>query len=475
MYIVSAMIVGELEARLGPGTVFTEEAARRAQRRDAWVASELDDLEHVPVPLPSCVVRPRNVEDVTTVINLCRQSGTALVPSGLRSGVCGGVLAPEGSVLLDVSSLNHVRSIDTQDLVGRFDAGVRGSDAEEAVNRRRLTLGHFPQSIALSSVGGWVATRAAGQFSTAYGNIEDLVLSLEAVLPDGTLLRTSEGPRASTGPDLRHLLLGSEGTLGVITGVDLSLSRAPELRLSAAYHVPDMRTGFELQREALQSGWRPAVLRQYDPREVARLFADYREGDRGLLLVVHEGPAERARAERAALSQLASRAGLSPAPSEATEHWLKQRNHVPTFKSFLESGVIVDTIEVAAPYSRIADLYEAAIAALARIEGIWNGSAHSSHAYRSGLNLYFSFAVQPKERSGMRQAYRQCWDAVLDATVASGGTVSHHHGIGRVRRDWLARELGPGGTAALRQIKRALDPRGFMNPGVLLPEIDAMM
>jgi alkyldihydroxyacetonephosphate synthase len=474
MYIVGAMIVGELEARLGPDTVFTAESLRRAQRRDAWVVSELDDLEQVPVALPSCVVRPRSIEDVTSVVNLCRQSGTPLVPSGLRSGVCGGVLAPEGSVLLDVSSLNRVRSIDARDMVGRFDAGVRGSDAEAQVNSSGLTLGHFPQSIALSSVGGWVATRAAGQFSTAYGNIEDLVLSLEAVLPDGTLLRTSEGPRASTGPDLRHLLLGSEGTLGVITGVDLSLSRTPELQLLAAYHVPDMPTGFEFQREVLQSGWRPAVLRQYDAREVARLFAPQRNADQGLLLVVHEGPAERTRAERAALEALASRSGLSPAPAAATEHWLQERNHVPTFKSFLESGVIVDTIEVAAPYSRIAELYAAAIAGLAGIEGIWNGSAHSSHAYRSGLNLYFSFAVQPKQKTALRQAYRQCWDAVLSATVAAGGTISHHHGVGRVRREWLARELGPGGTAALRQIKRALDPSGFMNPGVLLPEMDAM-
>jgi alkyldihydroxyacetonephosphate synthase len=470
MYIVGAMIIGELEAQLGPDTVFTQEATRRAQRRDAWVTSELDDLEQVPVGLPCCVVRPRSVEDVATVVNLCRQTGTALVPSGLRSGVCGGVLAPEGSVLLDLSALNRVRSIDTHDLIGRFDAGVRGSDAEAEVATRGLTIGHFPQSIALSSVGGWVATRAAGQFSTAYGNIEDLVLSLEAVLPDGTLLRTSEGPRASTGPDLRHLLLGSEGTLAVITGVDLSLSRAPELRLAAAYHVPDMRIGFELQREVLQSGWRPAVLRQYDAREVGRLFGAYRNGDQGLLLAVHEGPAERARVERDALAALAARAGLRTAPTEATEHWLSERNHVPTFKSFLESGVIVDTIEVAAPYGRIGELYDTAIAALARIDGIWNGSAHSSHAYRSGLNLYFSFAVQPKQRSGLRQAYRDCWEAVLSATHAAGGTISHHHGIGRVRREWLARELGPGGLAALRQIKRALDPTGFMNPGVLLPE-----
>jgi alkyldihydroxyacetonephosphate synthase len=465
-------IIEELRARLGAEAVHTEEAALRAHRRDAWVLSELDDLERALVPLPSCVVKPRNVEHVAAVVNLCRQYETPLVPAGLRSGVCGGVLAPEGSVLVDLSGMKRVRAIDTHDLAGRFDAGVRGSDAEAAANAVGLTLGHFPQSIALSSVGGWVATRAAGQFSTAYGNIEDLVLGIEAVLPDGTLLETSDGPRSATGPDLRHLLLGSEGTLGVITGVDLQLFRSPEARVSAAYHLRDMRSGFDVQREILQAGWRPAVLRQYDEREVARLFAEQRKDELCLLLVLHEGPRERVEVERGAVERLVLAAGGLVAPAEATEHWLAERNHVPTFKSFLESGVIVDTIEVAAPYSRIGDLYHGAVAALGKIEGIWNGSAHSSHAYRGGLNLYFSFAVQPKHRSGLRQAYHRCWAAVMEATLEAGGTIAHHHGIGRVRREWIARELGPGGLAALSHIKRAMDPTGFMNPGVLLPNLE---
>ncbi|HWO13296.1 MAG TPA: FAD-binding oxidoreductase [Polyangiaceae bacterium] len=466
---MSSTLLDELRARLGPSQVHTQEAQLRAHRRDAWVLSELDDLEQALVPMPSCVVTPRSVEHVAEVVNLCRESSTPLVPAGLRSGVCGGVLAPEGSVVCDLSALNRVRAIDMLDLSGRFDAGVRGSDAEAEANARGLTIGHFPQSIALSSVGGWVATRAAGQFSTGYGNIEDLVLSLEAVLPDGSFLRSSDAPRASTGPDLRHLLLGSEGTLGIITGVELSLSKAPDARVPGAYYVSDMRAGFEAQRAIIQAGWRPVVLRQYDPREVGRLFSTFREGDDCLLLTVHEGPRERVEVERAATERLVRQTGGRPAPAQATEHWLSERNHVPTFKSFLEGGVIVDTIEVAAPFSRIGELYDAAVAALGRVEGIWNGSAHSSHAYRSGLNLYFSFAVQPRQKSELRQAYHACWDAVMTACLNTGGTISHHHGIGRVRREWLGRELGPAGLATLQRLKRALDPTGFMNPGVLLP------
>lgn len=463
------MIVDELSARLGEGLVLTDVASRASHRRDAWVVSELDDLEHAVSAVPACVVRPRSLEDVVTVVNLCRETRTPLVPAGLRSGVCGGVLAGASSVLLDLSSLAAVRSVEPRDLVATFDAGVRGTDAEARVNGAGLTIGHFPQSIALSSVGGWVATRAAGQFSTAYGNIEDLVLGLEAVLPDGSVYQSSSVPRRATGPDLRHLLLGSEGTLGVITGVSLSLRRLPEARAARAYHVPDMRSGFEAQRETLAAGFTPAVLRLYDPREVGRLFGKYRQGDSCLLLCVHEGAAVKVEVEARATEQCVLAAGGSVAPAEAAEHWLDERNKVPTFKSFLESGVIVDTIEVAAPWSRVLELYDSAVAALGAIEGIWNGSAHSSHAYRSGINLYFSFAVQPKSRAGLREAYHACWSAVMEATLRAGGTISHHHGIGRVRREWLARELGPAGVAALGAIKRALDPAGFMNPGVLLP------
>jgi alkyldihydroxyacetonephosphate synthase len=464
------MIADELTARLGSDAVLRDEATLRACRRDAWVLSELDDLERAPVALPACVVRPRSVDDVVAVVRACNESRTPLVPSGLRSGVCGGVLAGRESVLLDMSSLARVRSVDARDLVGVFDAGVRGSAAEARVNADGLTIGHFPQSIGISSVGGWVATRAAGQFSTGYGNIEDLLLGVEAVLPDGTLLDSGVAPRASTGPDLRQLLLGSEGTLGVITGVRLALRRQPEKRLCAAFHVPHMTHGFEAQREILQSGWSPAVLRQYDTKEVGRLFGPFRRNSDCLLLVVHEGPAERVEAERAAVQRLVEHNGGQPAPAAATEHWLEERNKVPTFKSFLESGVIVDTIEVAAPYSRIGKVYDAAVARLGAIPGIWNGSAHSSHAYRTGLNLYFSFAVQPEHKANLRSAYHECWRAVMESCLELGGSISHHHGIGRVRREWLARELGSAGVATLRSLQRALDPHGIMNPGVLLPE-----
>jgi alkyldihydroxyacetonephosphate synthase len=466
-------VIGDLTAKLGSTRVLVDIETRKSHRRDAWVLSDLDELESsgqtAEADLPACVVRPASTADVVTVVNLCRSSGTALVTAGLRSGVCGGLLAGAGQLVLDMSSMNSVRSINRHDLIGSFEAGLRGSDAEAKLNADGLTLGHFPQSMALSSVGGWVATRAAGQFSTGYGNIEDMLLGLEAVLPDGSVMVCGDAPRASAGPDLKQLLLGSEGTLGVITRVDLALRRVAETRVGMAYYTPDMRAGFEVQREILQAGHCPVVMRLYDAREVGRLFGKFRNGDQCLLLVVHEGPKERVHAEQAAVTALVEARGGAVAPSGATEHWLSERNRVPTFKSFLENGVIVDTIEVAASYTKIGQLYDSAIAALGKLEGIWNGSAHSSHAYRTGINLYFSFAIQPKDRSKLRDAYRACWQAVMQASIDAGGTISHHHGIGRVRRQWLAEELGDTGLGLLAALKRTLDPTGFMNPGVLLP------
>jgi alkyldihydroxyacetonephosphate synthase len=454
---------------LGPEKVIVDPAVLEARRHDYWMLSQLDDLQGRAAPLPSCVVRPSDLSDVVAVVNICRDAATPLVPFGLGSGVCGGVLVSSSSVVLDLGAMNRTRSIDETNLLASFDAGVRGSDAEATLSAKGLTLGHYPQSIGVSSVGGWVATRAAGQFSTGYGNMEDILFSLEAVLPSGDVVETRKTPRAAAGPDLKQVLLGSEGTLGVVTGVTFSIRRAPEKRILAAYHVPDMERGFEIQREILQRGFQPVVLRQYDSIESQRMFSSYARSDDSLLLAVHEGPASRVDAEAAAVTELTRGLGASLAPSEAVEHWLNERNHVPSFRQFLDNGVVVDTIEIAAQWDRIGGIYRAAVAALGAVPGILTASAHSSHGYRSGLNLYFTFAAHPATEGEMKSTYLDCWRRVMQATVEGGGGIAHHHGIGRVRREWLRTELGDGGLAMLQAIKTALDPVGFMNPGVLLP------
>jgi len=467
---VSRMLLERLTERLGPEKVLTDRESREARRHDSWVLSELADVLGAPSPAPLCVVRPGSVADVVEVVNACRETSTPLVPFGLGSGVSGGVLAGESAVVLDMGAMNRIRSIDARNLLAAFDAGVRGSDAEDALAREELALGHYPQSIGVSSVGGWVATRAAGQFSTGYGNVEDIVFAIEAVLPNGDVIQTRATPRASSGPDLRHFLLGSEGTLGVVTGVTFSVRRAPEARRLAAYHAGSMRSGIDVQREIVQRGYFPVALRLYDAAESARMFAEFSRPGDALLLVVHEGPRDAVEAEHAAVARVAREAGMDAAPQEAAERWMRDRNHVPTLKSFLENGMVVDTIEIAATWDRILGIYEHAIERLGEVPGMLAASAHSSHVYRSGINLYFTFAAQPPKREDLGATYLECWRRVMDATLEGGGGISHHHGIGRVRKALLGRELGESGLRALRALKHALDPSGFMNPGALFPD-----
>lgn len=464
---MTAASVSQLMAALGEDKVLTDGGTLQARRHDYWMVSHLRDRQGVAAPTPACVVRPVCVADVQAAVRIATATRTPLIPFGLGSGVVGGVIASPDAILLDLGSMNRTRSIDPENLLASFDAGKNGLAAEADVAAVGLTTGHWPQSIGISSVGGWVATRASGQFSTAYGNIEDIVYAIEAVLPDGSLVTLGNGPRASAGPDLRHLMMGSEGTLGVITGVTLSLRRAAEKRAVSAFAAPDMRSGFAYQRELVQSGWRPPVMRQYDERESGRLHEAARDCT---VIMVHEGPAELVGAEHAASARLAARQGLSPLPAAIVEHWLERRNHVMPWDQILTRNMVADTVEISASWDRIAGIYDQATAAVGAMEGCRAASAHSSHVYRSGLNLYFTFAVQPDAADAMEAAYFDAWQRIMEATADGGGSLAHHHGIGRVRRGYLARELSAEGVALLRRLKAALDPAGVMNPGVLIPD-----
>jgi alkyldihydroxyacetonephosphate synthase len=463
-------IVKRLNEKLGDKKVKTDKGTLDERRHDYSVVFQLDDMQGRQAPRPACVVQPAGTLDVVKVVNLCRQSGTVIIPFGLGSGVVSGVNAAAAAVLLDMSNMKKIRAIDQHNLMATFEAGVRGSDAEAAVNKRGLMLGHYPQSMDISSVGGWVATRACGQFSSAYGAIEDLVMGLEVVLPNGQVLETRLTPRAAAGPDLKHIFLGSEGTLGIITAVTFSLHYKPEKQDYSAFYVPAMEKGFETQRYLIQSGWTPPVMRQYDASEVKRLFPEYARGEDCLIILVHEGPAVRTAAEMAECAEIAADTGCETAPKEIVLKWLEERNHVPTFESFLKEGIIVDTVEIAAVWKKIAAIYKNAITALNGVENILNASAHSSHCYRSGLNLYFTFAAMPGDPKNMAAVYEDCWRRIMEATVKEGGGISHHHGIGRVRRPWMRDEVGPAGVALLKDLKKILDPDNIMNPGVLIPD-----
>ena len=462
-------IRGELRGILDPSRVIEDPAVLARARRDTWVVSVWRSLQNATMPTPACVVRPTSTSDVSAVLRYATLERIAVVPFGAGSGVCGAVLAPEHSIVVDLGGMQTLKSIDEKALLATVEPGLLGSEFEARLNEAGYSMGHFPQSIALSSVGGWVATRAAGQYSTKYGNIEDMLVAFEAVLPNGDVVRTRPVPRAAAGQDLRHLFLGAEGTTGILTELTYEIHPLASSTAKVAIAFPSMKDGLETLRRIMREGWRPAVLRLYDEIEAGRSFAGTAKDGESLLLALTEGTAELTRVEIEATLRIAADAGGRPVGSEPVDSWLHHRNAVPGFEYFLNQGMVVDTIEVASTWDRIDDLYQSVLAAMRAVPGILVASGHSSHSYGTGTNIYFTFAGRPERPDDLERLYFAIWNAAMEATLTAGGTISHHHGIGRVRRDWLARELGTA-YPLLATIRRALDPVGIMNPGALLPD-----
>jgi len=323
------MHIEKLANAIDPERVSVDAEDLDAHRFDRWCLKHWQDWQGEKLPTPGCVVRPESTEEVQALMRHATEHGIAVIPWGLGSGVCGGIEPSDDQILLDMSAMNQVIEIDEENLLLTVQAGINGLVAEEAVAARGLTMGHWPQSIGISSVGGWVSTRASGQFSTAYGNIEDIVYTIDFVLANGEKVTLGKAPRAASGPDLRHLALGAEGTHGVVTSVTLSLRRQPESRQFSAWYCADMATGFRAQREIIQQDWKPPVMRQYDASEVARLFPDHERGDSGLILLVHEGPAGRVEAEMHAIQDIMAGLGLAAADAAAAANWMGHRNNVP--------------------------------------------------------------------------------------------------------------------------------------------------
>ncbi len=464
-------IIKMLEEALPAGRVVVTDQVRREHAHDYWALEAIRDLGGSPAPAPVCVVYPESTAEVSSVLQLASRSGTAVVPYGLGSGVCGGVRPGADAMVVDLSRMDQVLELSDQALTCRVQPGMRGSDFEAHLESHGLTLGHFPQSIAVSSVGGWVATRASGQFSTRYGNTEDMVLSLECVLPDGTIVNTFPSPRSATGPDLKSLLLGSEGTLGIITEITFKCWPKPAFRSGRAYRLPTWNDGLEITRQILRDGWRPAVLRLYDGIEAQRNFGEWVPEPEPLLLVMTEGSEGMRPAlelELSALEKSCLAHGGEDLGSEPLDHWMGHRNSVPSWDDLLKAGLVVDTIEVAATWDRILPLYEAVTAAIMEVPGILVASGHTSHAYPTGVNIYFTFVGQSEDAAEQERIYSAAWEAAMQSSIKAGATIAHHHGIGRVRRDHLPQEHGAGGMTLLRALKAAMDPDGILNPDVLI-------
>jgi alkyldihydroxyacetonephosphate synthase len=461
----------DLASLMGSEWVRWDEQTLLDHSHDTWPLSLLLAHQGRLSNRPGCVVQPGSTEDVAKLLRHAELVRAPVVPFGAGSGVCGGVLPTRESIVVDLRRMNQLVAVDETALTARVQAGMMGNHFEAALNARGYSMGHFPQSIDLSTVGGWVATRAAGQFSTRYGSIEDMLLGLVAVLPGGRVVSIKPVPRRSAGPDLRHLFLGSEGTLGIVTELTVRIFPLPESRRRLCFGFSDFGAGLEAIRRIVRVGWRPPVVRLYDALETERHFGRWAKPSQCFLILLTEGPATLTEVEAEACTAACAALGGESVGEEPVEHWLAERNHVPSLADLVSKGFVLDTIEVAASWDRIHALYEEVLRSVGEVQDLLLISGHSSHSYPQGTNIYFTFVARPANPDDGESIYRECWRRTMEATLQFDGTIAHHHGIGRLRSSWMTAEHGEG-VAVLRAIKQALDPNGIMNPGVLLPPDD---
>ncbi len=416
------------------------------------------------VPRRAAVVaRPTTAEQVSAVLAMANDARVPVTAAGGRSGVCGAAVPAFGGVLLDLTGLDRIGAVDAVSGVVELESGVFGPDLERMLNTHHgLTVGHFPQSFDIATVGGWVACRGAGQYSTRYGKIEDMVVGLEVVLADGRVVLTGGSPAAAVGPDLDQVFVGSEGTLGVITRIWLRAHPVADTERRAAYHLPTLGDGFEACRTILRRGATPAVLRLYDGVESARGHGG--DGTTCTLLVLDEGDVDIVGATMDVVEQVCGIVG-TPADTALVDGWMAHRNDTTALQGLTRKGFVVDTMEIAAPWSRLADIHAAATEAIAAVPHSIVASCHLSHSYLDGACLYFTFAARPPADE-IETTYRAMWDAGQRAVLAAGGNLSHHHGIGLNRGRYVREALGPA-FDVLVALKQALDPAGILNPGKL--------
>ncbi|HSO97656.1 MAG TPA: FAD-binding oxidoreductase [Solirubrobacteraceae bacterium] len=429
-----------------------------------------------PLPAPDLVLAPASHEEVVELLALASESEVAVVPFGGGTSVVGGLTPRTGGwIALDLRRLDALVELDEISRIAVLEPGLRGPDAEALLGERGYTIGHFPQSYEYATLGGFAAARSSGQASAGYGRFDERVLGVRLATPAG-MLELGRAPRSAAGPDLRQLVLGSEGAFGVITRVTVAVRPLPTARVYEGWRFTSFAEGAAALRGLVQDGPRPTVLRLSDEAETALNLARPAElGSAGggcLAIVGFEGESEAVDGRRAAVSARLRGAGAA-IDLAAGEAWSAGRFHGPYLRdALLDAGALVETLETACFWSRLPQVYAAVSGALrAALEAAGTPPVilcHISHVYPAGASLYFTVgAAAAADPIDQWQAAKR---AAGDAMLAAGATITHHHGVGRDHAPWLEAEIGSLGVAALRAVKRTLDPAGIMNPGALIDE-----
>lgn len=475
--VLAPELLGALRAVVGDEHVLVDDEVRRLRTRGKSTPDLLRARTGDLSDAPDAVCRPSTHEEVAAVLALAVEHHLAVVPFGGGTSVTGGLVARRegyaGLVSLDLVRMKQLLAVDHVSMTATLEPGLRGPEAESLLAEEGLTLGHYPQSFEYATIGGFAATRSSGQSSAGYGRFDAMVVGLRVATPRGELVLGSS-PANAAGPDLRQVLLGSEGAFGVITAVTVRVRPLPAEKVYEGWSWPSFEAGADAMRTLAQSQLLPTVLRLSDESETAINLAKPDEigGEAAggcMMITGYEGEPAANAAKRAAVTAVLEGLGgtcLGEAPGQA---WAHGRFNAPYLRdSLLDVGVLVETMETATFWSNRDRLYTAVKTALETTLG--EGTlvlCHISHVYETGCSLYFTVAT--KEAADPLPQWLAAKAAASDAMMAVGATITHHHAVGSDHRPWLTQEIGELGGSILRAVKADLDPTGILNPGVLIP------
>lgn len=478
MALSREQIVAELVKILGAEQVITDEQVLKESSIDRY--RKYEDLCKVYVlPIPAAVVMVKSTEQVSQVLKFANENQINVVPRTGHSAIEGGLeTAVENSVVVDGSGMNKVLKIDKVNMQVTCECGVPLQSLDDHLREMGYTTGHSPQSKPLAQMGGLVATRSIGQFSTLYGGIEDMVVGLEAVFPNGEVTRIKNVPRRAAGPDIRHVIIGNEGALCFITEVTVKMFKyQPENNIFLGYTIDSMKEGFEILREVMVEGYKPSIARLYDEEDAAGHFSHFAEG-KCVLIFMAEGPAGITKATAEGIDAIVRKHNISKVVEpKLIETWFAGLNWGPEniaqeMEEIKATQNIGFTTEISGCWDCIYDIYASAKKRIVEeIPDITMMGGHSSHSYMNGTNMYFVFyynIVDCKPEEEISKYHNPVNKIIVEEVIKYGGSIVHHHGLGKARAPYVKDEY-QSSYYILETLKKAFDPNGIMNIGTLIP------
>ncbi len=471
-------IVETLISILGKERVITDEEVLKESSVDRFRRFE-EIHGYFTQPLPVAVVYLRNKNEVAAVLKFANEHNINLVARTGDSATEGGLeTAVENSIVADGSEMNKIIKIDPYNMQATCECGTSLQDLEDELREQGYTTGHSPQSKPLAQMGGLVATRSIGQFSTLYGGIEDMVVGLEAVFPTGEITKIKDVPRRAAGPDIRHVIIGNEGALCYITEVTVKIFKyRPENNYLLGYTLNNMKTGFEILREVMAEGYKPSIARLYDVEDGASHFSHFAE-DKCVLILMAEGPKPLADATGKAMEKIVAKyVECEKVDPRLIQVWFDNLNWdvskvAEERTEIMETKNISNTTEISATWDRIYDIYKTCVERIRNeMPDMTLVGGHSSHSYLNGTNMYFVYnynVVDCNPKQEITKYHLPIKKIIVEETIKAGGSMCHHHGVGKHRTRWIQEEYGSS-YYILETLKKAFDPKGIMNKGTIFP------